>query len=274
MRVLVTGGTGVLGSRVVRALLELGARPRVLSRSAGEVHGADWAVGDLGSGIGVDAALDGADSVVHCATTGGEADAAEDVRAVRTLLEAMERGGVRHVVFPGIVGVERAAFFPYYRARMEIEALLAASHVPHTILRATQFHELAAAFLRRLCMGPVLLAPVGGALQPVDANAVADRLAAAALAPPAGRLRDVAGPEILPLSTLARTWLRARGERRRVLPLWPALGPLRLFTGRRLVSDDAERIGTTWGTWVAENARATDPYTARAGTVVAGAREG
>lgn len=265
MRVLVTGGTGVLGRRVVRELGALGAAVRGLSRSARPdgADGVEWAVGDLERGTGLDAALAEVDAVVHCATTGGEADAALDVRAARTLLAAAERAGVRHVVFPGIVGVEQAAFFPYYRARMEIESLLASSPVPHTILRATQFHELAAAFLRRLSVGPVLLAPLGGALQPVDANTVAARLARAALDAPAGRLRDVAGPEVLSIAELARPWLEARGERRFVLPLWPAPGPLRLLTGGRLLGDGAEPIGGPWAEWARRHAGEDDPYTAR-----------
>jgi uncharacterized protein YbjT (DUF2867 family) len=267
MRVLVTGGTGVLGSCLVRALAARGAVPRVLSRSSGAADGAEWAVGELESGAGLAAALEGVQAVVHCATTGGLADAAVDVRAARSLLAAAEAAGVEHLLFPGIVGVERARFFPYYRARLEIEALLAASPVPHTILRATQFHELAASFLRRLTVGPVLLAPVGGMLQPVEVEAVGKRLARLALGHPAGRVRDVAGPEILPLKELAREWLRARGERRRILPLWPALGPLRLFTGGRMISEDAEAVGMPWRDWVRERGRETDPYTAR--TVVA-----
>lgn len=265
MRVLVTGGTGVLGARVVRELAALGALPRVLSRSPGAAEGAEWAVGDVETGAGLDAALAEAEVVVHCATTGGLADAAVDVRAAMTLLGAAVKAGVRHLVFPGIVGVERARFFPYYRARLEIEALLAASPLPHTILRATQFHELAASFLRRLTVGPVVLAPVGGMLQPVEVDAVAERLARLAVGAPAGRVRDVAGPEILPLSELAREWLRGRGERRRILPLWPALGPLRLFTGGRMVSEDAEPIGMRWSDWVRARGRGVDPYTARLG---------
>jgi uncharacterized protein YbjT (DUF2867 family) len=269
MKVLVTGGTGVLGSAVLRALRQRGADTRVLSRGVaptGADPHADWVVAHLGTGAGVDEACAGADVIVHCATTGGMVDAQDDVRCARMLLDSARRHGVGHVVFPGIVGADRATFFPYYAARIDIEKLLTASAIPHTIIRATQFHEFTAFLLQRFRIGPLVIAPRGAALQPVDVRAVADRLAAAALSAPAGRMGDVAGPEIMSIDRLARTWHSARGERVRVLraPVPVAVGGLKLLMKERLVSAKAERIGVSWSDWLADNAQRVDPYSGRA----------
>ncbi|WP_344631241.1 SDR family oxidoreductase [Streptomyces glaucosporus] len=217
--VLVTGGTGTLGRRVVRRLPEEGRAVRVLSRRprpTGDREPYDWATGDLSTGEGIDAAVAGVEAIVHCATTIGRGD----VAATRRLVDAARRsGGDPHLVHISIVGVDRVPFV-YYRAKLAAERIVAESGLPWTVLRATQFHDLIAGIVDAQRMLPVTLALGGVRFQPVDAGEVADRLAALAVGGPAGRVPDVGGPQVRDHRELTRVTLRARGRRRPVLPLW------------------------------------------------------
>jgi uncharacterized protein YbjT (DUF2867 family) len=265
-KVLVTGGTGVLGAAVVSELARRGAIPRILSRRGapgGAPTNIEWARGDLGRDDGLAEALAGAEIVIHCATTSSVGDPNDDVDAVRRLLPAAEKAGVRHLVFPSIVGIDAVGFFPYYRARLEIESLLERGGVPHTILRATQFHEFVAHMLEQLTKGPLLILPRGSLFQPVDVSAVAARMVDAALREPAGRIADVAGPEILRIEDLARTWLHARSARKLVLALPLPIPIARSLRAGHLTSGSADRIGIRWSEWLARHGAAPTTYATR-----------
>ncbi len=216
--VLVTGGTGTLGRRVVRRLSAKGRAVRVLSRRprpAGDREPYDWATGDLSTGEGIDAAVEGVGAIVHCATTIGRGD----VAATRRLVDAVRRsGGGPHLVHISIVGVDRVPFV-YYRAKLATERIVAGAGLPWSILRATQFHDLIARIVDAQRRLPVTLALGGVRFQPVDAGEVADRLAALVVGGPAGRVPDMGGPQVRDHRELTRTTLRARGRRRPVLPL-------------------------------------------------------
>jgi uncharacterized protein YbjT (DUF2867 family) len=224
--VLVTGGTGMLGRAVVRLLLQGGHAVRVLSRrtrpegAAGEEQVPEWATGDLTSGEGLDAAVAGAGSVIHCATTGTR----KDITGTRRLTEALARtggapsDGKPHLVYISIVGVDLVPFF-YYRAKAAAERVVEESGLPWTILRATQFHELIARITtvqRRL---PCTLFPAGLSFQPIEVEEVAERLVELALGAPAGRVSDMGGPEVRTARELARLTLNAYGLRRPLLPV-------------------------------------------------------
>ncbi|MEV8534112.1 NAD(P)H-binding protein [Streptomyces sp. NPDC051211] len=206
--ILVTGGTGTLGRLVVERLRGAGHRVRVLSRSA-----RDYPV-DLIEGTGLDAAMAGADVVVHCASTpkGG------DDKAAAHLIEAARTAGVRHLVYISIVGVDEVPL-PYYRVKYRVERMIEESGLGWTVLRTTQFHDLVLGYFRAMAKLPVLLVPAGVADQPIDVQEVADRLAELAAAPPAGRVADMGGPETLGMTDLARVYLKAAGRRRPVLPV-------------------------------------------------------
>lgn len=218
--VLVTGGTGTLGRRVVERLRVGGHEPRVMSR----IERPGTVRGDLLTGEGIEAAARGVETVVHCAsntTTNNLPNPRKtrqvDVRGTELLLRAASAAGVRHVVFVSIVGVDRNPFF-YYRAKLVAEGVVERSPVPWTILRATQFHELMLGMIRPLS-GLPLVAPVpkGLLFQPVDVGEVADRLVELALSGPSGRVADFGGPQVQTLAELAAAYLRASGQRNRII---------------------------------------------------------
>ncbi|WP_416977749.1 SDR family oxidoreductase [Streptomyces sp. T028] len=212
--ILVTGGTGTLGRLVTERLRADGHEVRVLSRRA-----QPYAVDLREGGPGLDTALAGVDTVVHCATTprGG------DEQAVTQLIEAARGAGVRHLVYISIVGVDRVPF-GYYKTKLAVEKLVVDSGLGWTVLRATQFHDLLLQLFEGLARVPVLVLPAGVRDQPVEVAEVADRLAELAAGAPAGRVEDMAGPEVRTLESLARAYLKASGKRRRVVnvPLFGA----------------------------------------------------
>ena len=187
--ILVTGGTGTLGQLVIPQLLNAGCVVRVLSRhprDGGEK--AEFVPGDLNTGQGIDAAVDGTEIIVHCAGSNkGDQDKA------RTLVRAASQAGVRHLVNISVVGADRVpvasrldrAMFGYFGAKLAAEQVIAGSGVPWTTLRATQFHELILMVARQMTRLPVIPFPAGFRFQPVDAGEVAARLAELALGGPA-----------------------------------------------------------------------------------------
>ncbi len=210
--ILVTGGTGLLGSRIVERLDARGARTRILSHSgrAGTTRG------DLLTGEGLEQAVDGVGTVVHCASSPTKTRQV-DVEGTRRLLQAAGRAGVSHIVFISIVGVDLNPYFPYYRTKLEVERMVERSPMPWTILRATQFHDFVLRLIRVLERLPMLLAPKGVLLQPIDVSEVAGRLTELALSEPLGHVPDVGGPEVRTFAKLTRSYLEAAGRRRRVL---------------------------------------------------------
>jgi uncharacterized protein YbjT (DUF2867 family) len=167
----------------------------------------------LGTGEGIDAAVDGVDVIVHCATqfTGNK-----DITSGEHLLTTARRAGVEHVVYISIVGVDRIPM-PYYKTKLRVEQMFAASGIGHTVLRATQFHDLIATIFAAQRFSPVLFALRGVQFQPVDTRDVAARLVEFAGAAPVGRAADVGGPEIRGHLELARAYLRWRDSRRPAL---------------------------------------------------------
>jgi uncharacterized protein YbjT (DUF2867 family) len=210
--ILVTGGTGTLGRLVTERLRADGHEVRVLSR-----HTQPYAVDLRKGGAGLEAAVTGVDTIVHCATTqtGG------DEKAAGNLLAAARRAGVGHLVYISIVGVDRVPY-PYYRTKFAVEKLIEESGLGWTVLRTTQFHDLLVMMFKALAKLPVMLLPGRVSDQPVEVAEVAARLAELAAGAPAGRVEDMGGPEIRTFESLARAYLKATGRRRAVVnvPLW------------------------------------------------------
>lgn len=220
-RVLVTGGTGVLGSRVVTRLVDRGHEVGVLSRrDRPPGAGARSFRGELRSGDGLDAAARGVDAIVHCASSPLWRDRATEVRGLRNLIAAAAPGRP-HLVYISIVGVDRIPYYYYYyyRAKWEAERVIETCELPWTILRATQFHSL----VDRYTLGPLAAAPAGARVQLIDAGEVAERLVELVDAGASGRVGDMGGPEILSMHDVARLRREGLGKRLRVVEL-PAVG--------------------------------------------------
>ncbi|MFJ7069065.1 SDR family oxidoreductase [Streptomyces sp. NPDC101115] len=207
--ILVTGGTGTLGRLVSERLRADGHQVRVLSRRT-----QPYAVDLRKGGRVLDAALDGVDTVVHCASTPGGGDE----KAAHVLVAAARRAGVRHLVYISIVGVDRVPL-PYYRAKLGVERIVEESGLGWTVLRTTQFHDLVLRILETLAKMPVMPVPSGMSDQPIEVAEVADRLCELAAGEPAGRVPDMGGPEIRTFTDLVRTYLTATGRRRLLLPV-------------------------------------------------------
>ncbi|WP_227983054.1 SDR family oxidoreductase [Nocardia spumae] len=209
--VLVTGGTGALGRHVVDRLRTRGHEVRVLSRR----EDAGTHTGDLTTGQGVPAAVEGSEVIVHAASD-FRRFGTPDLAQTRNLLAAA--GGVRQLLYVSIVGIDRIPL-GYYRNKLACEQLIADSGAPHTILRATQFHDLIAAVLGGVRRLPVAPLPTDFRFQPVDTGDVATRIADLAEGDPLGRAPDFGGPEVSTLAELARVWQRHRGGPKHLLPL-------------------------------------------------------
>jgi uncharacterized protein YbjT (DUF2867 family) len=238
--ILVTGGTGVLGRRLV-PLLAARADVRVLTRRDGAVEGATTVRGDLDTGEGLPAALEGADVIVHAATAGFDRRRPDrDVAATERLLAAVS--GEPHLVYVSIVGVDEIPL-AYFQAKFATERLIERSGLPWTTLRATQFHDLVLTALSVLAKAPVAVVPRGIAVQPVDAGEVAERLTTLALGEPAGRVPDLGGPRVEGLDDLMRAYLTAVRRRRPVVrvPL-PGKAAAAYRAGRHLIPDHATGV--------------------------------
>src|SRR2546427_6694827 len=212
MRVLVTGGTGTLGRPAVQRLVERGQEVRVLPRRPSPAlrSGVAAVRGDLSTGAGIAAAVEGADTVLHAASNTGLGLGRGDVAGTERLLDAARSAGVAHLLYVSIVGIDRIPL-AYYRRKLACEQLVAASGIGHTILRATQFHELLSAALLAVERWPLVPLPVTWRFQPVAAEEAAARAVDLLLSGPHGRAPDFGGPEVTTLGDMARVWRRWPG---------------------------------------------------------------
>ncbi|MBF5093830.1 MULTISPECIES: SDR family oxidoreductase [Azospirillum] len=211
MKIVVIGGTGLIGSKLVQTLRERGHDALAASPKTG--------VNTI-TREGLAQAIDGAAVVVDVAN----APVWEDKAVLdffetsgRNLLDAEAAAGVRHHLALSIVGSERLPDNGYFRAKVAQESLIKASGIPHTILRATQFFEFVGGIAQSATVGgEIRLSPA--LIQPVASDDVVAALAEVALASPVNGTLEVAGPEAIPLDELVRRFLQATKDTRKVVP--------------------------------------------------------
>jgi uncharacterized protein YbjT (DUF2867 family) len=210
MKIVVIGGTGLIGSQVTEQLTARGHEVLPAAPSTGV---------NTFTGEGLEGALVGATVVIDVSNS--PSFAADDVlaffqRSGEHLAAAEKVAGVTHHVALTIVGAERAPDSGYLRAKIAQESVIKSAGVPFTIVRATQFFEFLPAIADAATADGVVRVPAA-ALQPIAASDVVAALAGVALAAPANATIEIAGPQALPLPDLLRPVLAARGDARLVV---------------------------------------------------------
>jgi uncharacterized protein YbjT (DUF2867 family) len=255
--ILVPGGTGRLGQLVVSQLHDAGCPVRVLSRHSREGReGIEFVAGDLATGEGIEAAVEGARIIVFCAGN-SQGDGEQIGNLIRA---ASHSGGTQHLVYISVVGADRIpltngldrTMFAYFGSKLNGERVVAGSGLPWTTLRATQFYDAFLLILRQMAKLPVLPVPAGFRFQPVDTGEVAKTLVDLALGTPAGLAPNVAGPRVYGMDELIRRYLRARRTFRPMVPVWiPGKAARAIRDGAILARDRA--VGRrTWEEFLAD----------------------
>lgn len=210
MKIVVVGGSGLIGTKLVKRLEQKGHDVVVAAPNSG--------VNTI-TGEGLAEALAGADIVVDVANSPSFEDKAVlefFETSGRNLLAAEAAAGVKHHVALSVVGADRLPDSGYLRAKVAQENLIKASKIPYTILRSTQFFEFVNGIAQSATDGQtVRLSPAH--LQPIVSDDVADALADVTLAAPVNGTIELAGPERISLDELVRRFLRAKHDARQVV---------------------------------------------------------
>ena len=247
MKIVVIGGTGLIGSKTVSNLSRLGHEVIAAAPNTG--------VNTL-TGEGLAEALVGADVVVDVANSPSfEDDAAMAFfqTAGRNLLAAEQVAGVKHHVALSVVGTERLQASGYFRAKLAQEALIKASSTPYTILRSTQFFQFVGGIVHAAAAGDAIrLAPV--LIQPIAADDVAAALTKVVVGQPVNGTLEIAGPETFRLDAFAEQYLSAQQDPREVVADPKALYFGAMLDDRTLVPDAGATLGeTTFEAWLDES---------------------
>ena len=209
MKIVVIGGSGLIGKKLVGILRHEGQEVTAASPSTGV---------NTVTGQGLAAALAGARVVVDVANAPSWDDKAVlefFEKSGRNLLAAEAAAGVRHHVALSVVGTDRLLASGYFRAKLAQENLIKAGKIPYTIVRATQFFEFVGGIAQSATDGQTVRLPPA-LMQPIVSDDVAAALADIAVKPPANGMIELAGPEPIRMDDLVRRFLKAKGDPRQV----------------------------------------------------------
>src|SRR5499427_6023745 len=210
MKIVVIGGTGLIGSKTVAILRQRGHEVAAAAPNTG--------VNTI-TGEGLRGAMVGAQVVIDLANSPSFEDKAVldfFETSGRNLLAAEATAGVRHHVAVSIVGTDRTPENGYFRAKVAQEKLIEASGLPYTIIRSTQFLEFLGGIAASSAEGNIVrLSP--GLFQPIAADDVAPIVAEMALAAPRNGIVEIAGPERAPFNEIVARYLKAVGDPRQVV---------------------------------------------------------
>lgn len=210
MKIIVIGGSGLIGSRVVNNLNTRGHE----AISASPRSGVNAVTGE-----GLAEALRGAQVVIDVSNAPSWEDRAVlefFEKSTQNILAAAKAAGVGHYIALTIVGADLLPDSGYMRAKVAQENLMKGGDVPYTIIRATQFFEFLGIMADAASGGSDVINLTTSFLQPIAADDVAAEVTAVALAPPVNGTFDLAGPVAYPMAEIVATYLQAKGDKRRI----------------------------------------------------------
>jgi uncharacterized protein YbjT (DUF2867 family) len=247
VKILIIGGSGLIGSKVSANLRQLGCDVVAGSPSTG--------INTL-TGEGLTEAVKGAQVVIDLSNSPFFEDKAVldfFETSGRNLLAAEEAAGVRHHIALSVVGTERMLDSGYFRAKMAQESLIKTSKVPYTIVRSTQFFEFLAGIAQHGTVGnEIRLSPAK--VQPISSDDIAGIVTDTALAEPINGSFDAAGPEKFGLAELMQRYLDALGDPRKVIAEASALYYGARLDDQSLTPIDSARIGRTkFAAWLSKS---------------------
>jgi len=248
MKIVVIGGSGLIGSRLVPQLRERGHEAAPASPTSGV---------DTLTGEGLAEALKGASVVVDVSNAPSWEDAAVMnffETSTRNLLASERAAGVGHHVALSVVGTERLLESGYFRAKMAQENLIKGSSMPYSIVRATQFFEFVKGIADFSTDGNTVRLP-SALIQPMAADDVAAALGEIAVGAPVNGTVEIAGPERFPLNELIRLGLSARNDPRQVVadPNARYYG-IKIDEKALVPGDDARLSKTRFADWLKNSA--------------------
>lgn len=249
MKIVVIGGSGLIGSKTVERLRKKGHDVVAASPKSGV---------NTMTGEGLADALAGAQVVVDVANSPSFADAAVlefFETSGRNLLAAEAAAGVGHHVALSVVGTDRLPASGYLRAKLAQENLIKGAKIPYTIVRATQFFEFLGAIAGSGAVGQAVHLSTGF-LQPIASDDVADAMADTALAPPINGTIEIAGPEKVRLSEIVGRHMTLTGDAREVVADPHALYFGAELNDQSLVPGGKARLGATrFEDWFSQSRR-------------------
>jgi uncharacterized protein YbjT (DUF2867 family) len=238
MKIVVIGGSGLIGRKLVERLRQRGHDAIAASPASGV---------DTMTGQGLADALASAQVVVDVANSPslqGEAVLNFFETSGRNILAAERAAGVRHHLALSVVGTDRLLESDYFRGKMAQEELIKADEIPYTIVRSTQFFDFLGGIADSNTDGSaVRVSPAS--VQPIASDDVADALVELALAAPVNGTVEIAGPERVPLAQLIRRFLNAKQDPRIVVDDVHARYFGATLNDQTLVPDHTPRIGST-----------------------------
>ncbi|HEX6963802.1 MAG TPA: SDR family oxidoreductase [Lacipirellula sp.] len=245
MKIVVIGGSGLIGTKLVKNLRQRGLEVVAASPSSGV---------NAVTGEGLAEALAGAQVVVDAANSPSWEDAAVlefFETSTRNLLAGEANAGVEHHVALSVVGTDRLLASGYFRAKMAQENLIKAAKVPYTIVRATQFFEFVGGIAESGADGQTIRLS-GAMMKPIVSDDVAAALADIAVGQPRNGTVELAGPELIRMDELVRRYLVAKRDARTVTTDAEAGYFGTPVDDRSLTPDDGHRVGATrFDDWLA-----------------------
>jgi uncharacterized protein YbjT (DUF2867 family) len=250
MKIVINGGTGLIGSKTVARL-----------RSAGHeiVAGSPQTGLNSITGEGLAEALKGAQVIIDLSNSPSFEDAAVlgfFRKSTGNLIAAAKANGVKHYIALSVVGTERLPTSGYFRAKMAQEELIKNSDIPYTIVHSTQFFEFLGAMVKSWELGNKVVVPTA-LIQPIASDDVADVMAEVALAPPRNGMLEISGPERFHIHDLVAQYMATAGDSRPVETSADALYFGARLEATSLVSDNNPRLGKiNFDRWFAASAKA------------------